>query len=417
MAEGVCKTEEDEGPSTEEDSQSFHGTGVCKWFNVRMGFGFLSMTKREGVPLDEPVDVFVHQSKLHMEGFRSLKEGEAVEFTYKKSSKGLESQRVTGPGGIYCVGSERRPKGKKVQKRRSRCYNCGGLDHHAKECTYAILPDLPSIGGNEGVGTVIETGKKVKSLKVGDWVIPRDAGLGTWRTEAVFAEEDVISVPNDIPLLSAATLGVNPCTAFRMLVDFEDLMPGDSIIQNAANSGVGQAVIQIAASRGINTINVVRDRPEFGQLCERLKAIGATHVIKEEALRRPEIKEVFKSCPKPKLALNGVGGKSATELLRHLQTGGSMVTYGGMSRQPVTVPVSALIFKDVKVRGFWVTQWKRDHASDGSLFGVMLDELCSLIRQGKLTAPACTQVALQDFHRALDASMQPFISSKQVLLL
>lgn len=58
---GVCKTEEDEGPSTEEDSQSLHGVGVCKWFNVRMGFGFLSMTSREGVPLDEPVDVFVHQ--------------------------------------------------------------------------------------------------------------------------------------------------------------------------------------------------------------------------------------------------------------------------------------------------------------------------------------------------------------------
>lgn len=58
---GVCKTEEDEGPSTEEDSQSFNGVGMCKWFNVRMGFGFLSMTNREGVPLDEPVDVFVHQ--------------------------------------------------------------------------------------------------------------------------------------------------------------------------------------------------------------------------------------------------------------------------------------------------------------------------------------------------------------------
>lgn len=57
----MCKTEEDEAPSTEEDSQSFHGVGVCKWFNVRMGFGFLSMTNREGVPLDEPVDVFVHQ--------------------------------------------------------------------------------------------------------------------------------------------------------------------------------------------------------------------------------------------------------------------------------------------------------------------------------------------------------------------
>lgn len=55
-----------------------------------------------------------------MEGFRSLKEGEAVEFTFKKSSKGLESIRVTGPGGVFCIGSERRPKGKNLQKRRSK---------------------------------------------------------------------------------------------------------------------------------------------------------------------------------------------------------------------------------------------------------------------------------------------------------
>ncbi|KAJ7985251.1 hypothetical protein DPEC_G00350140 [Dallia pectoralis] len=143
MAEGVCKADEDEGPRKEEGSESVHGGGVCKWFNVRMGFGFLSMTSREGVPLEDPVDVFVHQSKLHMEGFRSLKEGEVVEFTFKKSAQGLESQRVTGPGGAHCVGSERRPKGKSVTKRRSkgdRCYNCGGLDHHAKECK---LPPQP----------------------------------------------------------------------------------------------------------------------------------------------------------------------------------------------------------------------------------------------------------------------------------
>ena len=42
----------------------------------------------------------------------------------------------------------------------------------------------------------------------------------------MLAEGDVISLPNDIPLLSAATLGVNPCTAFRMLSDFEELKPG-----------------------------------------------------------------------------------------------------------------------------------------------------------------------------------------------
>lgn len=45
----------------------------------------------------------------------------------------------------------------------------------------------------------------------------------------MLAEDSVISLPNDIPLLSAATLGVNPCTALRMLSDFEDLKPGKQV--------------------------------------------------------------------------------------------------------------------------------------------------------------------------------------------
>ncbi|CAM9817641.1 unnamed protein product [Bubo scandiacus] len=283
--------------------------------------------------------------------------------------------------------------------------------------TYAIVSPLPAVGGNEGVGEVLEVGRRVAALKPGDRVIPAVTGLGTWRTRGVFPEETLLKVPGDIPVLSAATLSVNPCTAYRMLADFETLAPGDSVIQNAANSGVGQAVIQIAKASGIKTINVVRDRPDLPKLVERLMALGADHVITEEMLRKPEMKDIFKSIPKPRLALNCVGGKSTTEMLRHLQPKGTMVTYGGMAKQPVMVPVSAFIFRDVRLRGFWMTQWRKDHAEDQESLGSMMDALFQLIQSGQLAAPACTEVPLQDYKAALEATMKPFVSSKQILLL
>ncbi|XP_065433076.1 enoyl-[acyl-carrier-protein] reductase, mitochondrial isoform X3 [Chrysemys picta bellii] len=246
---------------------------------------------------------------------------------------------------------------------------------------------------------------------------PADINMiqGTWRTDAVFSEETLVKLPRDIPLLCAATLSVNPCTAYRMLADFETLGPGDSIIQNAANSGVGQAVIQIAAALGIKTINVIRDRPNLQEVVDRLTSLGADHVITEEMLRKPEMKDLFKKVPKPRLALNCVGGKSTTEMLRHIQQKGTMVTYGGMAKQPLTVPVSAFIFKDVKLRGFWMTQWKKDQTQNKDRLTGMILTLCDLIHKGQLTAPACTQVPLKDYQIALEASMKPFISSKQVL--
>lgn len=90
-----------------------------------------------------------------------------------------------------------------------------------------------------------------------------------------------------------------------------------------------------------------------------------------------------------------------------------MVTYGGMAKQPVIASVSQLIFKDLKLRGFWLSQWKKDHSPDQ--FKELILTLCDLIRRGQLTAPACSEVPLQDYLCALEASTQPFVSSKQIL--
>lgn len=84
----------------------------------------------------------------------------------------------------------------------------------------------------------------------------------------------------------------------------------------------------------------------------------------EEELRTTNIfKNQDQDLSKPKLGLNCVGGPNALEMLRHLENNGTMVTYGGMSREPVTIPTSALIFKNLKIKGFWMTRWSKENAS------------------------------------------------------
>jgi len=284
---------------------------------------------------------------------------------------------------------------------------------------YRLLPKLPAVGGNEGVGEVMQVGKAVTELQTGDWVIPAAAGWGTWRMVAVCPSSEVMKVQRDISVVSAATLAVNPPTAYRMLVDFVKLSPGDYIIQNGANSGVGQAVIQIAAQMSLHTINVIRvGRPDHDQLVEYLKELGATYVVTDEYLKSKEMIDLVESLPSgaPRLALNCVGGRSFIDLLKHVAFRGVAVTYGGMSKQPLSVPTGPLIFNDVKLYGFWNTRWNSENRGSDSA-NHMWNYLTSLMRSGHLREPLHRLVRMEDFNNAIRRSMEPLVSEKQILIL
>lgn len=271
------------------------------------------------------------------------------------------------------------------------------------------------MAGNEGVGEVVEIGDSVQGLRLGDRVLPVKSGLGIWRTIGVFSKDDLIKVPKDVGKAEAATLTVNPCTAYRMIKDFADLKAGDTVIQNGANSACGQNVIQICKALGFKTVNVVRNRPEINDLKKHLSGLGADFVLTEEEIRTTDI---FKSgkAKKPILALNCVGGKSALEIMRQLGHSGAMVTYGGMSRDPVTIPTSALIFKNIKAYGFWMTQWSKDNESSPKR-KQMFDELVEMILTHKLRAPAHQFIKFANYKEALlnTLSIQGFAGKKYIL--
>jgi len=248
--------------------------------------------------------------------------------------------------------------------------------------------DPIAVGGNEGVAEVISVGSGVKSLSKGDWVIMKSPGFGTWRTHAQTTEEHLLKLEDKegIAPIQAGTVSVNPCTAYRMLQDFGDLKEGDWFIQNGANSGVGRAAIQLGRHWGFKSINVVRARPEGQEaLVKELKDIGADIVITDEELQSKSISDKVKEWTNGgresiKVGLNCVGGKPATAMAKLLSPGASLVTYGGMSKQPVMLPTALLIFEDISFSGFWVSRWSDNHPEEKKK---TVDHVLQLTREGK----------------------------------
>lgn len=141
---------------------------------------------------------------------------------------------------------------------------------------------FPRVAGHGGVAVVTAVGGGVKGLKAGDYVVPAKAGLGTWRHAAVVGSADVLAVPKSVPLEAAATLTSGAATALRLLSDFGALAAGDTVVQSGGESAVGEAVVQLAAARGVKTVTFVKVRRRrlggrLGWAKVALFAIGAVH--------------------------------------------------------------------------------------------------------------------------------------------
>ena len=110
---------------------------------------------------------------------------------------------------------------------------------------------------------------------------------------------------------------------------------------------VGTAIVQIAKVMGLKTISIIRSRPEEGQMIEKLKHLGGDVVVTEEYATTHHMTKLLSDLPKPKIGFNCVGGDSVRTLIKHLDASGTIVTYGGMSRKPLSIPTSPFIFNDL----------------------------------------------------------------------
>ncbi len=301
----------------------------------------------------------------------------------RETIKVVVYERHGNPADVLQIKTEPWPKaerGEAVVELRAAPINPADLN--AIEGKYPGRREVPAVPGFEGAGVIVDLaaaspsagglGSDTKNLSPDDLVIlPHN--IGTWRDAVAVKADELVVVPAGIEPVHAATLKINPLTAWRLLHGYVELKPGDWLIQNAANSAAGRAVIEIAHELGYKTVNVVRR----AELIDELRAQGGDVVLVDGENLRDEVKAATNGAP-IRLALNAVGGESALRLANCLAPGSTMVTFGAMSLQPLKIPTGLLIFKDLRFRGIWINKWY-DNATQAE----RMEAFGPLIRHGQ----------------------------------
>jgi NADPH:quinone reductase-like Zn-dependent oxidoreductase len=261
---------------------------------------------------------------------------------------------------------------------------------------YGILPPLPAVGGSEGVGRVVAIGADVTGLTEGQTVL-LPTGSGTWTTHLTAEAKRIVPLPNGADPQQLSMLTVNPATASLMLSEFVDLQPGDWVIQNVANSGVGGYLTQLAKLRGLRTVNVVRRESAIAAV----QADGGDVVLVDGDDLPKRVKDAVSGAP-IKLGIDAVGGKATMRLANCIAESGTVVNYGLMSGEPCVVSPQSFVFNDVTLRGFWLAKWFRVASRDAqkALYG----ELTRLVATGQLKARIHATYPVERIQEAIAAA-------------
>ncbi len=255
---------------------------------------------------------------------------------------------------------------------------------------YGARPALPTVIGNEGVGRILAAGAGVKNVKVGDRVLAPLSSF-TWRERMVISADGLFALPPGADPQQLAMLAINPPTAALLLSEYVNLKPGEWVVQNSANSGVGRWVIAFAKTRGLKTVNIVR-RPE---LVAELKAIGGDVVVVDSPDVSKEIKAAVGQADL-RLALDGVSGPATGVLASTLSPHGTLVVYAAMSSAPMSISPLNVIFKPLTVRGFWL-----GHPESTAKSAPAVAQAAEMIAAGRVHIPVTASYALSSIKEAV----------------
>jgi NADPH:quinone reductase-like Zn-dependent oxidoreductase len=293
--------------------------------------------------------------------------------------------------------------------------SCNPSDLAALAGFYATSQAAGEICGFEGCGQVVGAGpgwigRYLKGKRV---ACATQEHNGLWAQYAVVPALNCAPIGATLPVEAAAAFIVNPGTAWAF-AEMTRQAGARAIVLSAGASQVARGTLALCRQQGVDVIVIVR---RAGQIAE-MEAAGATAVLDQTAPGFAErLPEIFGRL-KPALFFDAVGEELGATVMGALPDKSETVVYGWLDTGgvgTVTTPITSLIFRDVRVRGFWLPKYL------GSLSLLKTLRIASdierLFRDGTLSTRVAGTGGLKDYPAAIDAYVADMSAGKRIALI
>lgn len=272
------------------------------------------------------------------------------------------------------------------------------------------LPDwtYPHILGADCAGTIVETGKNVTRLRVGDRVMVHNERHrpGTFAEFYTSPEQFVSKLPDSLSLTDAATIPCAGLTAYQILFRRFSLRPKETILIHAGAGGVGSFAIQLARLQGLNVITTAsKDNHEY------VRELGANVVID---YRSQSVEEEISSITGGKgvrAIIDLVDSKSAESSLRMLSFGGHLACVVGLPRAIDSSNIArAITIHDIALGAAYVSGTVEEQND----VAVMGEELAALVATGQISVPQIEMISFENIPDGLTRLRDRHVRGKLV---
>lgn len=262
---------------------------------------------------------------------------------------------------------------------------------------YHSKKQLPTIPGFEGSGLVVENGGgimgwKLKGSRVA--VAASDEMTGCWAEYMIADVNRCFPLDNNLTYEQGSCTFVNPLTVMAML-EICNKKKYKAVIHGAGASSLGRMMEKYFENNGVKVINIVRRIEQV----ETLEKEGAKFVLNQND---EDFELKLKTLAEKNNAtcfFDPVGGAITGKILKNMPNKSIAYIYGGLSGQDCEVGIKDLIFKEKKIKGFWLTKFLNEKSLIGK--AKMMFSLKSLLKTSLRTVISKTFI-LDQINEALE---------------